>query len=87
MGKYIDAESCWNEFWKPLVTTHGAIDIEQIKKELFDFSNVLDGLSEIYSEITAGGVSKVLTKKSVILELYRRNLENIRQETDRKSVV
>jgi hypothetical protein len=57
--KQKEIEELWETFWKPIVCNEdGSINIEQLKKELADFSMVMDGCSEVYDHITRGNLSK-----------------------------
>lgn len=48
----IDYEKEWSEFWRSLVTKEdGSIDLEQIKKELSDYSFILEEVPKVYSHI------------------------------------
>lgn len=65
-----EVENTWNEFWKPIVSNpDGSINLEQLKKELYDFRQVMNNVPEVYDHITGGTVSKILTKPSVIKDL------------------
>lgn len=53
-------EKEWNEFWKEIVCNKdGSINLEQLKKELSDFSFLLEQVSEVYNHITDGLLSEV----------------------------
>ncbi len=70
MKKSNEVEDCWNEFWKDICThSDGTIDLEAIKKELFDFHFVIQQVPKVYSHITGGQFSKVnYYAEDVILE-------------------
>jgi hypothetical protein len=37
-----DVQQVWEEFWKPFVVkNNGSLDLDQIKKELFDFHTLM----------------------------------------------
>jgi len=51
-------ERVYNRDWHAVLEPDGAFDKEQMKKELADYSFVLSQISEVYSEITGGLLSK-----------------------------
>jgi hypothetical protein len=62
-------ESEWL-FWKPRVTNDdGTIDMEKLKRELFDFSTLMESAAEVYEHVTGGAVSKVNTLPEVVCSL------------------
>ncbi len=65
--KIRDVEKDW-EFWKDIVfNPDGSINVEQLKKELSDFSMVMETASKVYMHITDGKISKVTTLPEVII--------------------
>jgi flagellar biosynthesis/type III secretory pathway protein FliH len=53
-------EEEWESFWKEIVNNDdGTINIEQVKKELADFSFVMEQVPKIYCHITGDKMSKV----------------------------
>lgn len=73
MGQWLEAdlasaevEENWNDFWKDIIMPKGYIDLEQLKKELFDYSNIMHGASEVYYHVTGGAVSKPNTDPKVV---------------------
>ena len=61
-----EVERVYQDFWKPLVERDGIVDMEQVKKELFDFWQVMDRVPKVYCHITGGQVSKILTDPEVV---------------------
>lgn len=45
-------------FWKDIVEKNGLIDIEQVKKELYDYHVMMNEVSKVYDSITGGRISK-----------------------------
>lgn len=62
-----EVEKVWNEFWKPIVEKDGEVDMDQIKKELYDFHMVMQEVSKVYDHITNGKISKLLTHADVVI--------------------
>lgn len=48
----------YDTFWKDIVEKNGLIDIEQVKKELYDYSMMMDEVSKAYDMVTGGRISK-----------------------------
>jgi hypothetical protein len=60
----------WEEFWKPICThPNGSINLEQIKKELADYSFLLEQVPKVYEEVS--GLSKVNYKAEDVIKAYR----------------
>jgi len=73
---YRDYEEDWEETWKEIVTNpDGALNLDQVKRELSDYSMVMDIASEVYDDITHGQISKVNTTAETII-----NVANERQD-------
>lgn len=53
-----EVEGIYQSFWKDIVEKNGVIDIEQVKKELADYSFVLSEVSKVYTHVTGGLLSK-----------------------------
>lgn len=53
-----EVEQDFREFWMPLVFKDGALDLEQVKRELFDYHAVIREVSRVYDHITNGRFSK-----------------------------
>ena len=52
----------YDNFWKEIVENpDGTLNLEQIKKELCDYSNIMDIVSKVYDHITGGRISNILT--------------------------
>lgn len=61
-----DVERTWQEFWRSIIAPDGVIDIGQIKRELFDFSELMSNAAEVYEHVTGGQITKVNTLPSVV---------------------
>lgn len=61
-------EEQWDSFWKPIVTNEdGTINIEQVKKELYDFSFVMEQVPKVYCHITGSRMSKVMYHADTVI--------------------
>ncbi len=80
-------EGMWRRFWEPLVCPNGTFDLEQVKKELFDFGRVMEQVSLVYANITGGRISKPNTDAGVVIavvddvqaEVMREHEEELRE--------
>ncbi|MGI4862411.1 MAG: hypothetical protein ACRYFZ_00695 [Janthinobacterium lividum] len=61
----------WDEFWAELcLNPDGSANLDQIKRELSDFREIMDSVSEVYDHLTKGRISKPNTcAKAVIGEV------------------
>ncbi len=60
----------FEEFWSLiLIDDQGDIDLDQVKKELFDFWQVMQEVPKVYCHITGNQVSKILAKAEVVISL------------------
>lgn len=70
-----DYEKQWDEFWKDLLIKNGKLDMDQIKREMFDFSNMMDSFGKVMDHVTGGMVSKPNTDPDVICGLADEHYE------------
>lgn len=53
-----EIEANWNRTWKEILQREdGSIDIEQLKKELMDFSDMIGRLTSLTSQLSGGRLS------------------------------
>lgn len=72
MGRREDSrevERVWREFWAPIVLRGGKVNLAQVKRELFDFRQVIESVPKVYLAVTGGRVSKPLTDPEVVIAL------------------
>lgn len=63
-------EETWESFWKPIVSNEdGTINIEQVKKELADFSFVMEQVPKVYCHITGDRMSKVMYRAEDVIRV------------------
>lgn len=73
-----DVEENWQKFWKPLCTnTDGTLNVEQIKKELFDYSIVMGCASRAFDLVTGGRISKPNTDPQEVYSQAYTHFENL----------
>lgn len=63
----IDEE--FKSFWVPIIfdLKNGRLNLEQLKKELYDYSMLLENVPKVYCEITGGKISKPNTDVSEVI--------------------
>ena len=88
MNEQSSVNQVYNEFWKPILFKDGMIDVDQLKKELYDFHTLIDNVSKVYCHITGNQVSKSLTDPDVVCsladeyynEIYLEHIEDMKGE-------
>ncbi len=68
-GAMSEVEDTYQKFWAPIVEKDGVPDMEQIKKELFDYRQAMDLVPRVYDALTGGRCSKILTDPDVVIAL------------------
>jgi hypothetical protein len=64
-----DYELLYETFWKDIIEEEGALNIDQVKRELFDFHQLIVNIPKIFDHITGGACTKPLTDVSVVCSL------------------
>lgn len=75
-----EVEKVWEEFWKPIVTQDGAISLNQIKKELYDFYNMMEEVGVAYDYVTGGVISKPNTAAVHVIAAFDEYVESTIEE-------
>lgn len=65
-----DYEKQYNDFWKDIVEKDGVVDMEQVKKELFDFRFMMKEVPKVYMEVTGGKISKTNTYAFEVINIF-----------------
>jgi hypothetical protein len=65
-----DYEIQYDEFWKDIIEKKGKMDQDAVKRELSDYSKVIDNCSCIYGSVTDGRISKPLTDWKIVESTY-----------------
>lgn len=72
-----EVEKEYAEFWKDIVENEdGTLNKEQVKKELCDFSMVMDNCTKAYVEMTCNNISKPNTKFFEVLRIFENKFWN-----------
>lgn len=62
-----DFNADWDNFWKEIVCNEDdTINVEQLKKELSDFSLLMHNVSIVYCHVTGNAISKPLTDPETV---------------------
>lgn len=73
-----EVEKVYQEFWKDIVENEdGTLNKEQVKKELFDFSMVMDNCSSAYEEMSGSLITKPNTYFSEVLKIFQEKFWNV----------
>lgn len=70
----------WKDFWEPIVAPEGKLDLEQVKKELYDYRQMMKNVSGVYEHVTGGKISKPNTHALHVISEYE---STVRKERDR----
>ena len=61
-------EKKYNLFWKDIVENEdGSINMDQLQKELADFSLLIGNITKVYCDLTNGKISNPLTDPDVVI--------------------
>ncbi len=64
-------EQVYNDFWKGIVEDeNGNVNMDQVKRELYDFHVLIGNIPIIFDHVTGGGCSKPMTKPEVVIALH-----------------
>ena len=67
---YKTAEEAWSDRWADIVLNEdGSINLEQVKKELSDYSFLLDQVPRVYAHVTNNKISKPNTHAYEVMVL------------------
>lgn len=76
-------DKTFEEFWASIVTNEdGSLNVEQIKKELHDYHNIMEEVSKVYDHITGGMISKINTKHECVILEADQHYDKIYQENE-----
>lgn len=77
----IEVEKVWEEFWAPIVlNADGSVNLDQVKKELYDFRTCIEEVTKVYDSITNGQFSKPTTTAAYVIDAVEQQIQNgIRQ--------
>lgn len=67
----------WDSFWKQICTNpDGSLNLDQIQKELSDFSRLLRDVPKVYNVVTGGVLSKAQYPAATVIELHNNYMKD-----------
>lgn len=76
-----EVEHNWNHIWKEILQhPDGSIDVEQLKLELMDFSDMIGRITMLTSHISGNRLSYPVYSVETILQVEKEKLEEEREE-------
>lgn len=63
-----EIEEIWTKNWKHILIKEGILDLQQLKKELADFTIILSEVRNVYSHITGNTLSSCAYKSAVVIK-------------------
>lgn len=80
-------EENWQSFWKEIVCNEdGTVNIESVKKELADFSFILEQVPKVYCHITGSRMSKVMYHADTVIGVADQYFEEQLEEAVKDEV-
>ena len=78
-GTDSEVDRKFQEFWVPIIfdLENGRLNLEQLKKELYDYSMLLDHVPKVYSEVTGGRVSKPNTLPGAVIQEFNEYMQEV----------
>ena len=77
-----EVEKVWEDFWRDIVCNKdGTLNLEQIKKELYDFSIALEEVPKVYDALTGGKISKINTLHDVVISVAEDYFSELSEES------
>lgn len=65
-----DIEEEFETFWTSIIMENGKLNLDQLKKELYDYSMLLQNIPQIYDEVTGGKISKPNTSPLEVIASF-----------------
>jgi hypothetical protein len=77
-----EIDKVFKEFWVPIIhdMENGRLNLEQLKKELFDYYNIMDNVGKVYMEVTGGKISKPNTDASCVIGEFYAHIDELIKE-------
>jgi hypothetical protein len=73
-----DYEIVYDSFWKEIVENNdGSLNVDQVKKELFDFKNMMENVPKVFLHVTGGMISKPNTKADAVIQAFNEYVEDM----------
>lgn len=78
-----DYEKLYEEFWKPILENDGILNVDQVKRDLWDFHKLIENIPKIFDHITGGACTKPLTDPSVVCSLADEYYQDLNEECNK----
>lgn len=75
-----EVEQVFQEFWAEIVQSNGVLDVDQVKRELFDYHAMLKEVPKVYDVVTGGRISKPNTSATAVIGEFEALIEREIQE-------
>lgn len=75
-----DYESTYDRDWRSIIEPDGRLDWDTLKRELHDFSFLMQQASEVYCEVTGNRLSKTNYFASAVISVYNEQLDELIDE-------
>ena len=90
-----NVEQVYNDFWKPIIEKDGTLDVDQMKKELYDFYVMIGEVPKVYCHITGNKLSKPLYPAETVIraaddytdQLIEEAIKEFKEENVRRALV
>lgn len=77
-----DIEHVWKTFWEQIVTKPGyGVSLNEVKKELYDYYQLLQNVPKVYMEVTGGNISSPFVDPDVVISLFEDHVNDIVKTT------
>lgn len=68
----------FDNFWKDIVCNEkGELDLEKVKRELYDYSLAIKLVPEVYCMLTNGAISKIHVDTQTVVRTVYENMEGV----------
>ena len=74
--KISDYEKDYNEFWKDTIEKDGAINKDQMMRELSDYHTLMGNVAKVYCHITNNRIGKQLTDPEIVISVADEIMED-----------
>lgn len=65
-----DYELKYDEFWKDIIEKDGVVNLDQVKRELYDFLQMMVNAGKVYCHVTCGQISKPNTNADAVIAIH-----------------
>lgn len=72
-----EIEQNWKDNWEEILMKDGVVDLEQLKKELFDFSNLINDATKVYCHVSGGRLSYPSYSAKTVISAYEDYIESL----------